>query len=233
MLPQGGGTRRLESGGCRMLENLDRIEARIAVLEQRFAALAAPPAETGASPASSFAQALAEASRAGESGTLPPAPVDSMAAAPLREARPNLPPPPRWMGHVPDAGDSEEAVRRAACRHGVDPSLAVAVARAESGFNPLAVSSSGALGLMQLMPGTARSLGVSDPFDAEQNADGGVRYLAEQLRRFGDVRLALAAYNAGPNRVARHGEVPPIPETQRYVERVLEYQQQYRASGSP
>lgn len=216
-----------------MLENLQRVEARIAVLEQRLSAISAPPAEAGASPASSFAQALAAASRSGESGTLPPAPVAPMAAAPLRDAPANLPPPPRWVGHAPDADDAEEAVRRAARRHGVDPSLAVAVARAESGFNPLAVSSSGALGLMQLMPGTARSLGVSDPFDVEQNADGGVRYLAEQLRRFGDVRLALAAYNAGPNRVARHGEVPPIPETQRYVERVLEYQQQYRASGTP
>lgn len=120
---------------------------------------------------------------------------------------------------------------RAARWHGVDPSLAIAVARAESGLNPRAVSAAGALGLMQLMPGTVRSLGVSDPFGMEQNADGGVRYLAEQIRRFGDVRLALAAYNTGPSRVAEYGDVPPVAETERYVQRVLEYQQRYRETG--
>jgi soluble lytic murein transglycosylase-like protein len=74
---------------------------------------------------------------------------------------------------------------------------------------------------MQLMPETARALGVQDPFDPVQNIEGGVRYLSHLLRRFGDLRLALAAYNAGPGRVLQYGGVPPFPETQRYIERIL------------
>lgn len=217
-----------------MLENLARVQARVAVLEQRLSALAPQPAPAQQRPepaAPVFAQALAEASRTRQRSTVPPAPVDPAAAMPLPEGAPALPPPPRWISREPGADDPEDAVLRAAHRHGVEPSLAVAVARAESGLNPRAVSAAGAVGLMQLMPATARSLGVSDPFDTEQNADGGVRYLAEQIRRFGDVRLALAAYNAGPNRVEEHGGVPPIAETQRYVQRVLEYQRQYRETG--
>jgi soluble lytic murein transglycosylase-like protein len=124
-------------------------------------------------------------------------------------------------------------VQRAATEHGIRPSLLQAIMQTESGGNPRAVSPRGALGLMQLMPETATSLGVTDPFDPEQNADGGVRYLAAQLQRFGDVKQALAAYNAGPNRVASYGGVPPIAETQRYVQRVLEFQQEERAKGMP
>ncbi|WP_370327640.1 transglycosylase SLT domain-containing protein [Euzebya sp.] len=110
----------------------------------------------------------------------------------------------------------------AAQRHGIDPRLLAAIARAESGFNPSAVSPAGARGLMQIMPAPARSLGV-DPMDPAQAADGAARYLSEQLRRFGTVELALAAYNAGPGNVQRYGGIPPFNETRTYVTRVLSY----------
>lgn len=113
-------------------------------------------------------------------------------------------------------------IRKAATKHGVSPELVSAVMRVESCYDPRAVSRSGARGLMQLMPGTARDLGVKDSFDPEQNVDGGVRYLAAMLGRFkNDVRLGLAAYNAGPEAVAAHKGVPPYPETQSYVSRIL------------
>lgn len=113
-------------------------------------------------------------------------------------------------------------INQAAVDQQLDPALVRAVAQVESGFNPRAVSPAGAKGIMQLMDPTARSLGVRDPFDAAQNVSGGVRYLRQMLQRFGgDERLALAAYNAGPGAVLRHGGVPPFPETQRYVSSVL------------
>lgn len=108
----------------------------------------------------------------------------------------------------------------AGARHGVSSTLLASVARAESSFNPNARSQAGALGLMQLMPGTARSLGV-DPLDPRQAVDGAARLLASHLRQFGSVELALAAYNAGPGAVTRHRGVPPYRETQTYIRRVL------------
>ena len=112
---------------------------------------------------------------------------------------------------------------RAAARHGVSADLIHAVIRAESDYDPRCTSSAGAMGLMQLMPGTARALGVTEPYDPAQNLDAGVRYLREQLDTFSDLPLALAAYNAGPNAVARYDGVPPYRETQAYVRRVAEY----------
>lgn len=106
--------------------------------------------------------------------------------------------------------------------HGVPAGLVRAVMRVESCFDRKAVSRVGARGLMQLMPATASELGVRDSFDADQNIGGGVRYLRKMLQRFNnDTRLAVAAYNAGPEAVARHRGVPPFPETQRYVDRVF------------
>jgi soluble lytic murein transglycosylase-like protein len=112
-------------------------------------------------------------------------------------------------------------VNRSAIKHAVDPALVRAVIHAESGFRADAVSSQGAQGLMQLMPATARELGVSNPMDAEQNIAGGVAYLARMLKKFnGDIELASAAYNAGPNAVDKYNGIPPYRETRTYVERV-------------
>ncbi|EHM09593.1 soluble lytic murein transglycosylase-like protein [Thermanaerovibrio velox DSM 12556] len=126
----------------------------------------------------------------------------------------------------------EPELRRLCDRYGVDPDLARAVMRHESGGREDAVSSAGAIGLMQLMPGTARALGV-DPRDPVRNLEGGIKYLAQLLERYGgDVERALAAYNAGAGRVDAHGGVPPIPETQRYVRNVLALYRKYDRGGS-
>jgi hypothetical protein len=113
-------------------------------------------------------------------------------------------------------------IREIAERYGMDPVLVEAVIRVESAFNPLAVSRKGARGLMQLMPSTASALGVQDSFDPRQNIDGGVRHLRALIERYnGDLPLALAAYNAGEGAVETHGGIPPFPETQQYVRKVL------------
>jgi soluble lytic murein transglycosylase-like protein len=115
-----------------------------------------------------------------------------------------------------------EVIKQASERYSIDEQIIKAVIRQESSFNPQAVSPCGAQGLMQLMPATARSLGVTDPFDAEQNIMAGTRYLKQKLDEFdGNLKLALAAYNAGSGAVRRYKGVPPYPETQAYVKGVM------------
>src|SRR6266478_192922 len=117
--------------------------------------------------------------------------------------------------------DIDSAIDQAAARHNVDPSLVRAVVKVESNFNPNAVSRKGAMGLMQLMPSTARSLKVKNPFDPEQNVDAGVRHLKQLLENYGgDVNLTLAAYNAGSGAEARSSGIPRFAETQNYVRRI-------------
>jgi soluble lytic murein transglycosylase-like protein len=125
----------------------------------------------------------------------------------------------------------DQIIATYADKYGVNPSLIKAVIHAESGYNPNAVSRKGASGLMQLMPGTARSLKVSNSFDPKDNVEGGVKYLRFLLDTFrGDVSLAVAAYNAGLNKVARYGGIPPYTETRTYVNKVLSYMQSYQAN---
>jgi len=124
-------------------------------------------------------------------------------------------------GHQASQEEIDSAIVMAAARHNVDPNLVRAVVKVESNFNSNAVSRKGAMGLMQLMPQTARQLKVKNPFDPEQNVDAGVRHLKQLLENYGgDVKLTLAAYNAGSGAVARSAGVPRFAETQNYVRRI-------------
>ncbi|MEM6482569.1 MAG: lytic transglycosylase domain-containing protein [Pseudomonadota bacterium] len=147
--------------------------------------------------------------------------------ASIRLQPPSIHTPSKWdldgfdnaLGR-PYQGPYLDVARSAALRHGIPVGLFLRLVQQESAWNPRAVSHKGAIGLAQLMPGTAAYLGV-DPHNPSQNLDGGARYLAEQYRTFGSWRLALAAYNAGPQAVEEHNGIPPYRETQNYVRVIL------------
>jgi soluble lytic murein transglycosylase-like protein len=186
--------------------SLAAIDARVQQLQTMVATLTgAPAASPQPSASTSFAGALASAQSATQTSPSTPATGTDGSSA---------------FGAEIDA---------AAATNGIDPALLKGLVSQESGFDPNARSGAGAVGLTQLMPGTAASLGVSNPLDPVQSLQGGAKYLRHQLDCFGgDERLALAAYNAGPGAVARYGGVPPYSETQNYVNNVMAKAAAYR-----
>ena len=127
----------------------------------------------------------------------------------------------------------DNLITKYADKNGLDEDFVKAVINQESGFNPNATSHCGAMGLMQLMPATAQGLGVTNAYDAEQNIEGGTKYLKGLMDRFdNDKQLALAAYNAGPNAVKKYGGIPPYAETQNYVKKVLSKYDTYKGAGA-
>jgi soluble lytic murein transglycosylase-like protein len=197
------------------MAGISAVQSRVAAIEARFLGprVAETPetagtAETGGAFEATLARELSGIGAA-QGGTSGPPGTSGVAN----------------VGGASKASEYAALFEAAAERHGVPARLLEAVARAESGFNPRAVSRAGAQGLMQIMPATARGLGV-DPLDPAQAIDGAARLLAGHTQRFGSVELALAAYNAGPGAVTRHGGIPPFAETQAYVRRVMSYLQE-------
>ncbi len=197
--------------------------SRVDAIQTMIAQLVTPPTPaTNATPTAgpttstttptSFAATLASATAPTATATTA-APVATTATASV------LDPSTPFAAQITDAAQ----------RNGIDPALLAGLIKQESGFDPAAQSGAGATGLTQLMPGTAAALGVTDPTDPEQSIDGGARYLAQQLKTFGnDPAKALAAYNAGPGAVQKFNGIPPYAETQNYVKSVMAFADQYR-----
>jgi cell wall-associated NlpC family hydrolase len=208
--------------------SIQAIEQRIATISPSAAQVFGTPSTAGAATPASFASQLQTAGvdqTGTDAGTLPD--LQPTTTAPTTTA-------PLTTPTAPASTDTQydSLIQQAARDQGVDPALLKGLVQAESGFNPNSVSSVGAQGLTQLMPDTARGLGVTNSFDPLQNLEGGARFLAGALKRFGgNEQLALAAYNAGPGAVERYGGIPPYAETQAYVPRVLGYANEYRAQG--
>lgn len=182
-----------------MISGIDQVAKRIAEIEQRFV-----PRISANQPANEFATALSGAVN------------QQQAPGSVQKNKTST------TGNSASSSSIAKMVQVAANKYGVDPKLAMAVAEAESGLSQEAVSSVGAVGVMQLMPETASSLGVHNINDPRENIDGGVRYLKQMLTTFdGDVTRAVAAYNAGPQAVKNYNGVPPYSETRNYVAKVL------------
>ena len=190
------------------------IFTEISAVQSRIAEITGVPvAADGPATASTFANALASAVGNGASSSPFAASSAAGASAPIA------------------TGQIDALVGQNSATWQVDPSLVKAIIANESGFAANATSKVGAQGLMQLMPATAQAVGVRNAYDPAQNVAGGTRYLKGLLDRFnGDVRLAVAAYNAGPGAVEKYGDVPPYAETQAYVQNVLESYAKYRSA---
>lgn len=201
---------------------IGEVTARISEIQSQLALLA--PQQSTAT-GTSFTQALdrATAASATEAATTGARAAVGTAAATGAGTTTAAAPAAATSGasDLPAGTPYAELFRSAAQKYGVDARLLASVAKHESSFNPKAVSPAGAQGLMQLMPGTARGLGVDDPFDPAQAIDGAARMLRSLLREFGRTDLALAAYNAGPGAVRRYDGIPPYRETQNYVRRIM------------
>ncbi len=126
------------------------------------------------------------------------------------------------LKYEPDVEPFLDTIKKKAAKYGVDWRLIVAIVKQESNFDPKAGSEAGARGLMQLMPETAEALGCKDPTDPKSNLEAGIKYFAQQLKKFRDIKLALAAYNAGPGNVDYYGGIPPFEETQNYVRKIFQ-----------
>lgn len=203
---------------------LSDVQARVAAIQSRIDTLSpARGRDFGASleaaSASGRGATATTATRAG--GGVAAASTASRASGSVPDGTPDPGTAGAWADRLPEQGKPwAGAIEQAATEAGVDPALLASLVQHESNFDPEAGSHAGAIGLAQLMPGTAQGLGV-DPHDPMDNLRGGARYLKTQLDRFGSPELALAAYNAGPNRVAQAGGIPRIAETQAYVPRVM------------
>ena len=199
-----------------MLESMRRIFERIDELNGSFSGMSPRHArrERG-----EFAAAMTEARQAGM------ATPDPMAGKPMKTLAGGLIAPGSGRTTADVSKDPEQYITlidKYATKYNIDPALVKQVIAVESGYDDRSVSDKGAIGLMQLMPETARELGVTNPFDPEENISGGTRYLAQLLKQNGgNLRLALASYNAGPGAVRQFGGVPPYPETQTFVRKVL------------
>ena len=198
--------------------NLERVQSRIREIQDLIGEATSPRKSAEGKP---FAEVLAAA----ESGRK----EDEKKTKTHPAAIPGM---VRTSSDAASKESWEQAIRLSADKYGVEESLVRAVMAAESGGRPDAVSPKGAIGLMQLMPGTAADMGVDDPFDPEQNIEGGVKYLSLLTDKYGeDKEKILAAYNAGPARVDAVGGIPSIPETQRYVENVMARYRRLKGGG--
>ena len=228
-----GGGEPVATGTTFAGERIQQLQALIAQIEHRpaggpsktFASALDAAQSGGGSPETAGAYASSEPTAyASTADTYPSAvsiPVSYPSTTPTADA-----------GTAGESSAYAPLIEQAAARYGLNPAILSGLIQQESGFDPSARSSAGALGLTQLMPSTAASLGVAEPLDPAQSIEGGARYLSQLLHQFaGNTADALAAYNAGPGAVQQYGGVPPYSETQQYVTKVLGYAAAYSQSG--